>query len=289
MGQHAIHSLTLGSIYALLAAGLTLMYGARRSLYFAYGTLYVVGGYVAWWTIRFNHPIGMALGYAVPLCALLGVCLFVGGRVMGSRRSGRGRLLSGAGFLVCLAAVCRLVFGPHHRKVIAIDSHQIHHVGPLMLSDMHWLVLGSAFVCLMSLQGFLTTSSIGQSLHALCYAPAIEWRDGRREFALRLIACALSAALAGVGGVLAALYLNDVHPDMGIRVTHKIVTLVLIGTLGSLRGAVGIAFALALVEGMLLPVTRMPVPSEAFLLLALVVASLWHAPHQTCSRHPLSS
>jgi branched-subunit amino acid ABC-type transport system permease component len=87
------------------------------------------------------------------------------------------------------------------------------------------------------------------------------------------LASGLGAVLAGVSGVLAALYLNDVYPAMGTMITHKVLALVLVGTLGSLRGAVLAAFALGLAEGVFLPATRLPVPSEAILLITLVVRS----------------
>jgi branched-subunit amino acid ABC-type transport system permease component len=91
---------------------------------------------------------------------------------------------------------------------------------------------------------------------------------------LRLVACGLGAALAGVGGVLTGLYLNDVHPAMGTHITHRVVGLVLIGTLGSLRGALLMAFAWALLEGTFFSATRVWVPPEASLLLALALASV---------------
>jgi branched-chain amino acid transport system permease protein len=94
---------------------------------------------------------------------------------------------------------------------------------------------------------------------------------------LRLVACGLGAALAGVGGVLTGLYLNDVHPAMGTHIMHSVVGLVLIGTLGSLRGALLMAFAWALLEGTCFPAMRVWVPPEASLLLALALASVLQA------------
>jgi branched-chain amino acid transport system permease protein len=76
-----------------------------------------------------------------------------------------------------------------------------------------------------------------------------------------------------MGGGLAGLYLNDVYPTMGIAVTHKVLALVLIGTLGCLRGAVLTAFALALIEGLVLPILYRPLLVDALLLVALALAS----------------
>ena len=292
MEQQAIHSLSLGSIYALLAAGLTLVYAAQRSLYLAYGALYAMGGYVVWWTMRSNRPIGLALALAVLLCAALGVGLIGWWRWVCARRPLQVSLLHGLGILILTEEAWRLLIGPYHRKVIAIDSHQIHQVGPLMFSDMHWLVFGCAFACLIALRGFLTTRRSGLALGALLEGKGVEGEDderlaGIRAAWLRLLACAVGAALAGVSGVLAGLYLNDVHPAMGVNMTHKIISFALIGSLGSLRGAVLTAYGLALAEGILLPALRLPLPSEGVLLLALLLASLRGAVGQANLRQPL--
>jgi branched-chain amino acid transport system permease protein len=76
-----------------------------------------------------------------------------------------------------------------------------------------------------------------------------------------------------MGGGLAGLYLNDVYPTMGMALTHKVLALVLIGTLGCLRGAALTAFALALIEGLVLPTLYRPLLSDAVLLVTLAVAS----------------
>lgn len=273
MGQQAIHSLTLGSLYALSTAGLTLLFGVQRTLFFAYGGLYALGGYIAWWMIRASCPIWMALGLAVLLCALLGIIFIWGGRAVRAQPSAQARLLREVGLLVCLAEIGRLIMGPSHRKVIAIDSHQIHHVGPLMLSDMHWLIFASAFVCLIGVNGFLTTSRIGRAAYAWMRVKPQAGQEPLPATLPRLLACASGAALAGASGALAVLYVNDVYAAMGVHMTHKIGSLVLIGRLGSLQGAVLAAYGLAFVEIMILPTLHVAVPLEAVLLLALLLAS----------------
>ncbi len=283
MAQHAIHALALGCLYALLAAGLALMSNARHSLYRANGGLYLVGAYVTWWTLRSSRPIWMALALAPLLCAVLGVLLMGIERVARTQRSERTQLLWGLGVLICSMEGYRLMMQSYHRKVIAIDSHQIHYLGPLMLSDMHWLVFGGAFGCGVAVHGFLTTSRPGLALQAVLDHPDAPPRC--HGMAPRLYAAAIGAALAGMGGGLAALYLNDVHPEMGLRLMHKILCLVIIGGLARIRGAVLAAFGLACVEGLVAPATSdVPLPAEMYLLLALIVVSLWALPNKAQPR-----
>ena len=273
MGQHAVHSLALGSIYALLAVGLTFMYAAHRSLYLAYGGLYALGGYVTWWAIRYDYTVWGALGLAIVGCTLAG-CLSHGlFRVVRSGASEVSWLLVGLGLLICLQESYRLGIGPYRFKVIAIDSHQIHNIGPLMLTDVHWFVFGGAFALFTIIQGFLSTSQFGRTLHTFLQEGPVRHSESHTRW-LEVFASGLGGALAGVSGVLGVLYLNEVYPDMGTMVTHKILALVLIGVLGNLRGAVLAAFALAFIEGVLLPATNLPIPPEAILLICLALAGV---------------
>ena len=271
MGQQTIHSLAIGSIYALLAVGLNFMSVAHRALYLVYGGLYALGGYITWWVVRSQRPIWVAFGGAVLLSALLGLLSYWSMRLRAPHGSETSRLLGGLGLLICLAEIYRLGISSYRMKVIAIDGHQVAHIGPLMVTDIHWLVFGSTFALFTAVQGFLTTSRSGRALRALLEAPYSARHGGRQAVALRLWACGLGATLAGMGGVLAGLYLNDVYPAMGIAMTHKVLVLMLIGTLACLRGAVLAAFALALLEGLVLPVIYRSLLSDVVLLVTLAV------------------
>jgi branched-chain amino acid transport system permease protein len=273
MGQQTIHSLAIGSIYALLAVGLNFMSVAHRSLYLVYGGLYALGGYVAWWVVRSQRPIWIAFGGAVILSACLGMLSYWSMRLRVPHGSEMSRLLSGLGLLVCLAELSRLGISSYRMKVIAIDGHQVAHIGPLMVTDIHWLVFGSTFALFTAGQGFLTTSRLGRALRAFLDEPYTAVHGGTQTVLLRLCACGLGAALAGMSGVLAGLYLNDIYPAMGIAMTYKVLALMLIGTLVGLRGAVLAAFALALLEGLVLPVIYRPLLSDATLLVTLAVVS----------------
>jgi branched-subunit amino acid ABC-type transport system permease component len=278
MGQQAIHSLAVGSIYALLVVGLHFMSVAHRSLYLAYGGLYAVGGYVTWWVVRSHRSLWMAFGGALILSSVFGMVSYWSMHLRVPRRSETSRLLSGLGILICLAELYRLGISTYRLKVMAINSHHIAHIGPLMVTDIHWLVFGSSFALFTVVQGFLTTHSSGRAIGACLAGPYKTAYGEALPVSLRLWACGLGAALAGTGGVLAGLYFNDVYPAMGVTITHKILALVLIGTLGCLRGAVLAAFALALIEGLLLPILYHALLSDVVLLVALATASCF-TPH----------
>lgn len=184
------------------------------------------------------------------------------------------RLLIGLGFLLCIEEGYRSGIGPYHFKIIAFDSHQIHHIGPLMLTDAHWFVFGCAFVIVTAIQGFFHTSKAGRMLDGLMRGGA--WHSAQTE--TRWLwggASGIGAGLAGIAGVLGGVYLNDVYPAMGIIVTHKIMAIVLIGTFGHLHSVVLISFALAFIEGVLLPAMDLPISLEAVLLFALAFASIF--------------
>ena len=277
MAQHAIHALALGCLYALFATGLVFLSRAQRSWHLAYGGLHLIGAYAAWWTLRSSYPVWMALVLAPLCCALCALALIGVERLARRPRSERAQLLWGLGLLLCSMELCRFMMGPHHRKLLAIDSRQIYHMGPLMLTDMHWLLFGCAFGCGVCLHGLMTTSRAGAALQTLLRgreAPA-----SQRIVEPSWFAAAIGACLAGLGGSLAALHLNDAHPELGLRAMHKLLCVVMIGGLGHVRGAVLAAFALAGLEGLIAPMTiELPLPVESYLLVALVAASGWRRP-----------
>jgi branched-subunit amino acid ABC-type transport system permease component len=284
MGQQTIHSLAIGSIYALLVVGLHFMSVAHRSLYLAYGGLYAIGGYVTWWVVRSHCSVWVAFGGAIILSSLFGMVSCWSMRLRVPQRSEISRLLSGLGFLICLAELYRIGISTYRLKVIAINSHHIAHIGPLMVTDIHWLVFGSTFALFTVVQGYLTTHRSGRAIRACLDAQYTTAYGEALTVPLRLWAYGLGAALAGTGGVLAGLYLNEVYPAMGITITHKILALVLIGTLGCLRGAVLAAFALALIEGLILPILYRALLSDVVLLVALAMASCFTAQAQRGSQ-----
>jgi branched-chain amino acid transport system permease protein len=189
------------------------------------------------------------------------------------RASEMSRLLGGLGLLICLAEFYRLGISSYRMKVIAINSYQVANIGPLMVTDMHWLVFGSAFVLYTAVQGFLTTSRVGRTVQAFLDGRSATIEAEVQEGSLRLWVCGLGAVLGGMGGGLAGLYLNDVYPTMGIAITYKTLAIMLIGTLGGLHGVILAAFALALIEGLVLPILYRPLLSDVILLVALAVAS----------------
>jgi branched-chain amino acid transport system permease protein len=274
MGQQIVHSLALGSIYALLAVGLTCMGGAQRSLCLAYGGFYAFGGYVAWWAMRATTAVWVALSVVVGCGMVIGYLVHWWWRLARTKMPEYFALLAGLGLLVCLEEAYRLGIGPYRLQVIAVQSHQVSHIGPLLVTDVHWLVFGCTFALLTVVQGFLTTSQSGRALQGLLRGdPIAAWAIPHISH-LRLLAGGLGAVLAGVSGVLAGLYLNDVYPAMGTHMTHKLLILMLLSAPGNVHRALVMAFGLAFLEGVGLPATRLRLPPEAVLLVALAGVSL---------------
>lgn len=248
------------------------MSAAHRSLYLAYGGLYALGGYITWWALRYDYTVWGALSLAMIGCILVGCVSYGLFCTVLSKASGIARLLTGLGLLICMQESYRLGIGPYRFKVVAFGSHQIHHIGPLMLTDVHWFVFGGVFVCFMVIQGFLRGSGTGRVLDAFLQCNAA-CRGQDEMHGLRWLASGIGAGLAGVGGVIGVLYLNEVYPSMGTMIMHKIMVIVLIGTFGNLHSVVLASFSVAFIEGVLLPALAFPIPFEAILLFVLVVGS----------------
>lgn len=272
MGQQAIHALAVGSIYALLMAGFGLMARLRRALPLGYASVYTGGGYLAWWSVRTTASLWSALGGVAGGAILLGLALAVrrlparGGTPLAS-------LLIGIGTLACVEEASRLLVGPYHMKVVAFASYRVFSLGPLLLSEVHWLVFGITFGVLTTAEGLLKSTK-GRRWLAAALADEAGSGAGWPGLRRRLLLYGASLALGGLAGVLASCYFNDVHPAMGTAVTPRLLVLACLGALTSLQHACLLAAGLAATEHLLLPVLPWRLPADTVVLAAAVSVAM---------------
>ena len=155
---------------------------AHRSLYLVYGGLYALGGYVTWWVVRSQRPLWVAFGE----CGY-SLCPPWYAQLLEHASAGSTRLRNVSAPRWFRAAhrsyrAYRLGISSYRMKVIAIDGHHIAHIGPLMVTDAHWLVFGSTFALFIAVQGFLTTSRLGRALRAFVDEPYTAMHGGTRQY-----------------------------------------------------------------------------------------------------------
>jgi len=239
-----------GSFYALLALGLSIIFGLLGIVNIAQGAFYMAGAYFSWLmlqTLGVNYWAALVLS---PLMvALLGVVLekFIVFRVYGPDHM-PGLLLT-LGLLLIIQGVFVYIFGAVARPYPTPDALR----GGWDLSFVFlpkyrvWTVAVSILVCFAT-WFFIEKTSLGRTLRAANENPVLTRAFGVNVPALMTFGFGFGVALAGFAGVLAA-PLYTVSPLMGVDLIITVFAVVVVGGLGSILGAVVTSLSLGVVEG----------------------------------------
>jgi branched-chain amino acid transport system permease protein len=248
--EQLVHGLTLGSMYAMVAAGLALMLGVARLINFAHGEFFMLGAYAFWYGYR-----ELELPYAV--AGLLAPALMVGFGVAYEHtvirailpRSWHVQLIATLATSIVLTNLAIIVFGTQPKEVPTSLSARVLDVGGLRLAAQRLLVLGASVVIFWALHRFVTRTRTGKAMRAMSQnreACAVVGVDVRQ---VALLTFGLSAALAAAAAVLVSPLFN-IFPDMGAGLTLKAFAAVVAGGLGYVNGAIAASFLIGVSEAL---------------------------------------
>ena len=247
--QTTINGLASGSIYALGAIGLSLVYAILKLVNFAHGDFMTLGGYVAFAVnVTWGMPLIVAAAAAVAAIAVVGlVTEAVIWRPMRNRGAGVMQLLL---LSIGLAFVMRnlILFGwGGQEKRLGIDNTRTFDLGIVRVSLIQVLVIGIAAVVLVAVGLMLRSTYIGKSMRALSDSfdlAEVSGIDTRRVVTYTWI---LGGGLAGLAGVLAGIFAT-LRPDTGFLLLLGIFAAVILGGIGNPFGALVGGIALGLVQ-----------------------------------------
>ena len=250
--QNLIDGLGRGSIYALLALGVAVIFGVMHLLNFAHGELITVSGYVAFWTISegwswyFVTPI--IIGTAIVTSLVIERVAF--SRVRGS--SDFTLLLTSFGVHFVVSAIF-LLYVSASVKTFSRPGWvtNTYSIGSLHIEVFDTVVIGVTLVTLLGTSWLIQRTMFGLALRAAAADFDTARLMGVRSDTVIRGAFALSGLLAGIAGVFWLMRAGNTVPSAGIAPMLKGVLAALIGGLGSLRGAVLGGFVLGLAEVLL--------------------------------------
>jgi branched-chain amino acid transport system permease protein len=259
--QLTVNGLTLGSLYALIALGYSLVYGVLKLLNFAHGEVYMIGSFIGYGTLQ---VLGGSADPALPVALLIPVLFIVaalGAGLVGVaierfayrplRAAPRiAPLVSALGTSFFLQATMLLVVGARivrYESEDLIDVRTGIHTGPLNISVMRLLVIGVSAVVMLALNTFMKRSKLGKAMRATSYDPEAAQMMGMDVNRVVMVTFFIGSALAGVGGVMSGLVYNRVFHTMGFVAGLKGFTASVVGGIGSIKGAMvgGIVIGLA--------------------------------------------
>lgn len=249
--QQLINGLTIGSTYALIAIGYTMVYGIIGMINFAHGEIYMIGSYVTFIVIAGLLGMGMVSLPIILIVALI-VAVFVAATYGWTVERVAYRPLRGSNRLIPLISAIGMSIFLQNYVVLAQGSRDVAlppqitggwtfgdpAVFEVSFSYMQALIWGATFVTMTALTLFISRSRMGRACRACSEDLGMTnllGIDTNRTIALTFI---IGAALAAVAGLLLGLYYGVVNPFVGFIAGLKAFTAAVLGGIGSIPGAV---------------------------------------------------
>jgi branched-chain amino acid transport system permease protein len=285
--QQLINGLTLGSVYALIAIGYSMVYGILGMLNFAHGEIYMIGGFTGWWVLNLltrNNTVVMnaALVIALMIATAMAISALVG---MASERFAyrplrnaprMNLLLSALGVSIFLQNLVLTYQGAKvrffHISALMPESLRIIHLGPIVFSFMRSLVIAVTFLLMGLLSVIIKKTKIGKAMRATAQdseAAAFMGVDVDRIVVLVFL---IGSALGGAAGTLVGLLFTQVDYYVGFQAGLKGFTAAVLGGIGNIYGAMLGGILLGLAEA--LAVTFLPSAYKDVVAFVILIAVL---------------
>jgi branched-chain amino acid transport system permease protein len=231
-------ALVLGAGYALIAAGLGLIWASLRFLNLAHGALFIVGAFSAYTaTVSLGLPAGIGIIVGFGVGALAASILYVGVfRVLMARPNGEiSTLVAGLGLAVLVQALLVILYSPRDKALPRLVGGEVNLPGDVVATGEGMLVIVVSATAVLCLGLFLERSRLGLTLRAIASHRQGAAMMGIDTGRLAAFIMAIGGGLAGVSGVLlSSFYFVSASGSFDALVKGMIVTIV--GGIGSLRG-----------------------------------------------------
>jgi branched-chain amino acid transport system permease protein len=251
MGSVIVAGLVSGSIYALIASGLSLVWGALGVFNFAHGVLLMIGAFAAWWV---SDPAGLGLGLFAGILASVIFMLAAGGVLyallvrpwIGTPAAELTVIMTTIAGAMFLENLALYTFGARLKALDQIVTGTVVIAGTAMQAQ-NLLVIILAPVLLGSLALFLKMGKHGLAIRAIAQNNEAARLLGIKVERTYLLTFSVSALLAGIAGIMIGGLFN-ITPSMGNEPLLRAFLVVVFGGLGSLPGTIIAAYAIGLIE-----------------------------------------
>jgi len=252
--QQVVNGVSLGSIYALIALGYTMVYGIIKLINFAHGDVYMIGAYIGFAAVTYaKMGFFPALILAMILCALLGVVIEkVAYKPL--RNSTRiAVLITAIGVSLLLEYLMMFFVGAEVRSYPKVLSEQTFHLQGVVITMQQIYIVVTAILLMVLLQYIVHKTKIGKAMRAVSVDSDAAQLMGVNADSTISYTFAIGSAFAGAAGVLVGLYYNSIDPLMGMMPGLKAFVAAVFGGIGSVPGAMigglGIGIMETLVSG----------------------------------------
>jgi branched-chain amino acid transport system permease protein len=249
--QQLINGISLGSIYALIALGYTMVYGIIKLINFAHGDIYMVGAYVAFFATTFlKLSFFPALIVSMVVAALLGMTIERLAYRPLRKAPKIAILITAIGVSLLLEYGGMLLVTPQPRTFPALFEQQIYKFGNIVVNSQQVVILAISVVLMLILTYVVQRTKIGKAMRAVSFdtdAAKLMGIDVDRVISLTF---AIGSALAAAAGMLVGVYYNSIDPLMGIMPGLKAFVAAVLGGIGVIPGAMLGGIIMGIIEAM---------------------------------------
>ena len=269
--QQLVNGLTLGSVYAIIALGYSMVYGILEMLNFAHGEVFMIGSFVGWGVLQlFLHAGGAGFGgLAVSANPVIIIVLMLLAAMAATSLLGVGveyfayrplrkaqrlaPLITALAISILLQNVVMLTMGARSKVYatqVLLPMDWRLHLGSADVSLIRILVVGVNILLMLALDTFIRRTRLGKAMRATAQdreAASFLGIDVDRVISATFL---IGSALAGAGGVLVGLYYTQIDFFMGFGAGMKAFTAAVLGGIGNVRGAMLGGLILGLAESL---------------------------------------
>ncbi len=247
--QQMVNGVSLGSMYALIAIGYTMVYGVLRLINFAHGDIMMVGAFIAYVAHAAGIPFELSVIIAIIGASIVGILTDKIAYKPLRNAPKISLLITAIGISFFLENLFNVMFGGVPRAFSAPDYLTgTVHIGSVVMPVMVFVVPLVTVILLAIILWILYRTKYGMAIRALAFdIPTVKLMGINADFII-MIVFALGSALAAVGGVFYAVSYPSIDPLMGIIVGLKAFAAAVLGGIGSVAGAVVGGFILGFTE-----------------------------------------
>ena len=258
--QQLVNGLALGSVYALIALGYTMVYGIVRLINFAHGDIFMLGAYYGYFAITmFRIPFALALPLTMILAAVTGMAVERLAYKPLRQAPRIASLITAIGVSLLLQNLGLKFFEARPRPYPRIMSTVVWDVGGVVVSNVQLIMLALAVGLMVLISLIVYRTKIGKAMRAVSFDKDAARLMGIDADMVISVTFALGSALAAAGGMLVGFYYNRISPTMGTMYGLKAFVAAVVGGIGIVPGAMlgglimGVAevFVIAFVSSML--------------------------------------
>jgi len=256
--QQIINGLVLGSMYALIALGYTMVYGIIQLINFAHGEVLMFGALISWSCVG-NMQTNMSYlpGWAMLLISMVIACILAAvlnywiEKIAYKRLRNSPQLaplITAIGMSLFLQTVAMMIWKPTYKPYPVLLPVEPHLIGGAVITTMQILILGITVVSLAAMVYLVSYTRLGRAMRATAESPNVAALMGVKPDFVISATFVIGAVLAAIAGVMWAANYGTVFHTMGFLPGLKAFTAAVFGGIGNLPGAVVGGLLLGLIE-----------------------------------------